>query len=96
MTGKLYSFRGFSVSYGLGIMAGIRRIDKEVTSNGSSLISFSGAPFSTRRFLVPCIPVDFSIHSGCIGAGVDLNLNPYLPYVGTKLNFQMGGYRIRK
>lgn len=96
MTGKIKKANQTDVhtlTYGIGINCGLNRqvVLKDGSIKGSETSFWSGAEEGTTiksPFLFIGIPLEYKFQSNWFGLGVDANLNPYLPYFGTKLFIQ--------
>ena len=93
MTGKLIKANHtdlHSLTYGIGIIGGVRRgkLIEEAASGGGIIGLGIPAIYSEDPFFFIAIPLEYKFQSNWFGFGLDANLNPYLPYLGAKLFIQ--------
>lgn len=95
MTGKIKVFPKYNIEfyYGIGYLFGRKRVDVISSSDGGSSgfsIHLPHTEYKKKDFRSIGVPFEYKIQWPIFGLGIDGNLNPYLPYVGTKLYVKIG------
>ena len=89
MTGKINAFPNHTAEfyYGLGLITGSKRVG--IIRSGENSF-FGGIGYEKKNFFTFGIPFEYKIQWSVVGIGIDGNLNPKLPYLGTKLYVKLG------
>lgn len=96
MTGRIKTKSNHTTEfyYGLGLIAGRKRSEIISSSNGGNgggfFVNLPWTEYEKKDFIFIGIPFEYKIQWSIVGLGIDGNLNPYLPYFGTKLYIKIG------
>jgi hypothetical protein len=80
--------------YGIGLIQGRKRVSIISSTDGGDgpgiSVRLPWTDYEKKDFITIGFPFEYKIQWSIFGLGIDGNLNPYLPYLGTKWYIKIG------